>query len=207
MCPGFVLLELNFLVETFTLELVRVPCRPWTLPFAPVLSRLCAGAWHGDGPEQAVRSFTSLWSPFTKSMSLSEASKIIKDVATWNRELNLWHYYARHARRQWERTPKHQTGLLGPETSQWANEVLETYRRAQRALIRLRQIQRAKEKTEGKSEPEPHREPSSMPTSPKRPSRTSLLSPTRSPRPALRALLLDMELTLWRLCCCSGRKT
>ena len=60
----------------------------------------------------------------------------------------------------------------------------ETYRRVQRALIRVRQIQRPKEKTEGKSEPEPHREPSCMPTSPKSRSRTSPLSPTRSPRPS-----------------------
>lgn len=68
--------------------------------------------------------------------------------------------------------------------SQWANEVMEAHRKVQRAMIRARQIQRSKEKTEGKNEPEPQREPSSMPTSPKSPSWTSPLSPTRSSRPS-----------------------
>ena len=89
-----------------------VLCRPWTLPCAPVLSRPCAGALLSDGPEQAARSTTSLWSPSTRRMALS---RDFKDVATWNGELNLWHDYARHVRLQWERTPKHKRKLLGPE--------------------------------------------------------------------------------------------
>eukprot|EP00435_Cladocopium_sp_Y103_P055025 s3561_g18.t1 len=61
---------------------------------------------------------------------------------------------------------------VGMSMSQWSNEVLEAYRKVQRAMIRARHLQ--------KSKPEPHREPSTTPTSPKSPSRTSPQSPARS---------------------------
>ena len=47
-------------------------------------------------------------------------------------------------------------------------------------MIRARRLQRAKDKADGKSEPEPHREPSENYPSPKSPSRTSMPSPTRT---------------------------
>ena len=68
----------------------------------------------------------------------------------------------------------------GMSMSQWANKVQEAYRRVQRAVIRARQLQRAKDKADSKSEPEPQREPSENPPSPKSPSRTSQQSPSRS---------------------------
>ena len=68
---------------------------------------------------------------------------------------------------------------LGMAMSQWANEVLEGYRKVQRALIRARQLQRAKDKDEVKSMSEPHREP---PTSPTR--RTPSASPAHRSTPS-----------------------
>eukprot|EP00435_Cladocopium_sp_Y103_P024092 s1073_g5.t2 len=74
---------------------------------------------------------------------------------------------------------------LGMSMGQWSNELLEAYRKVQRAMIRARQLQQAKEKPDTRSEPEPAREPSSSPTSlksptsPKSPTRSSTMSPTR----------------------------
>ena len=68
---------------------------------------------------------------------------------------------------------------LGMAMSQWANEVLEGYRKVQRALIRARQLQRAKDKDEVKSISEPHQEP---PTSPTR--RTPSTSPAHRSTPS-----------------------
>ena len=62
---------------------------------------------------------------------------------------------------------------LGTAMSHWANEVLEGYRKVQRALIRARQLQRSKGKEDMKSVSEPRQEP---PTSPTR--RTPASSPT-----------------------------
>ena len=68
---------------------------------------------------------------------------------------------------------------LGMSMSQWSNEVLEAYRKVQRALIRARQLQRTRDGVSVKTESEPHREPSSKPTSPKSATRTSPTSPTQ----------------------------
>ena len=66
---------------------------------------------------------------------------------------------------------------LGMPMSQWANEVMEAYRKVQRALIRARQQQRGKEVDEKATVSEPHREPPSRPTSP------TMRSPSRPRRP------------------------
>ena len=75
---------------------------------------------------------------------------------------------------------------LGMPMSQWSNEVMEAYRRVQRALIRARQQQKPKEmdvKTV-KTVSEPQGEPPSRAMSPLRPTSlsrpTSPTSPTRS---------------------------
>ena len=68
---------------------------------------------------------------------------------------------------------------LGMPMSQWANEVMESYRKVQRALIRARQQNVKVKDPETRTVSEPFREPPSHPTSPKSPSRRSLSSPTR----------------------------
>ena len=68
---------------------------------------------------------------------------------------------------------------LGMAMSHWANEVLEGYRKVQRAVIRARQLQRSKDKEDVKSVLEPHQEP---PTSPSR--RTPASSPTHRTTPS-----------------------
>ena len=67
---------------------------------------------------------------------------------------------------------------LGMAMSQLSNEVMEAYRKVQRALIKARQLQRFKDKEEVKSVSEPQREPPSKPTSPKRVPRSLTSSPT-----------------------------
>ena len=72
----------------------------------------------------------------------------------------------------------------GMSMSQWSNEVLEAYRKVQRALIRARQLTKAKDKyetLEKRSESEPHREPPTVtsPTSRRSLPRSTPTSPTR----------------------------
>ena len=76
---------------------------------------------------------------------------------------------------------------LGMPMSQWSNEVMEAYRKVQRALIRARQSQQGPGSQGAKTISESQREPPPSPTSPQSSTRTSPTSPaaakgaTRSP--------------------------